>query len=78
MAYNPNLDEYLFSKSWENEWTRLTVGILSYNKGRKKLQITRQNINTEGQLRFVNLGRMTKEEIESILPLIQEALKYLD
>jgi hypothetical protein len=78
MAYNPDLDEYLFSKSWENEWTRLTVSVLSYNKGRKKLQITRQNINTEGQLRLVKLGRLTKQETESILPLIQEALNYMD
>ena len=78
MAYDPNLDKYLFSKSWESESGRLTVSVLSYNEGRKKLQITRQNINNAGEVRFVKLGRLNKEEVESILPLIQEALNFMD
>ena len=78
MAYDPNLDKSLFSKSWEDESERLTVSVLSYNQGRKKLQITRQNINNDGEARFVKLGRLSKEEVESILPLIQEALNYMD
>lgn len=78
MPYDPNLDESLFSKSWETESGRLTVSIYSYNKGLKKLQITRENNDGQGNLRFAKAGRMTKEEIEAILPLIQEALNYMD
>ena len=78
MAYDPNLDKYLFTKSWESESGRLTISVLSYNQGSKKLQITRQNINTAGEVRFVKLGRLNKEEVESILPIIKEALNYMD
>jgi hypothetical protein len=78
MAYDPKLDECLFSKSWETEAQRLTVNIYSYNKGQKKLQILRENKDNQGNFRFAKLGRMTKEEIESLLPIIQEALNYMD
>jgi hypothetical protein len=78
MPYDSSLDENLFSKSWESELERLTVSVYSYNKGQKKLQITRENKTNEGEFRFAKLGRMTKEEVEATLPLIQEALKFMD
>ena len=74
MPYDPNLDESLFSKSWESESERLTVNVYSYNKGIKKLQIAREIKNNEGEFKFAKLGRMTKEEVEGILPLIKESL----
>ena len=77
MPYDSSLDESLFSKSSENDLGRLTVSVHCYNKGAKKLQINRENRNTEGELGFTKLGRMTKEEVEVILPLVQEALKSM-
>lgn len=77
MPYDSNLDENLFSKSWETDAERLTVSVFSYNKGAKKLQITRENRNAEGELRFTKLGRMNKEEVEAILPLLQEAATHM-
>lgn len=77
MPYDSNLDEKVFSKSWETDSGRLTVSVYSYNKGPKKLQITRENRTGEGELRFTKLGRLGKEEIEAILPLIQEALSNM-
>jgi len=50
----------------------LTASIFSYNKGIKKLQLTRENKNSKGELRFAKLGRLTKEEIDGLLPLIKE------
>jgi hypothetical protein len=73
MPYDSSLDKQLFSKNWEDEGTKLTVSIYSYNNGVKKLQISRENINAEGEPRFAKLGRMTKEEFTAILPLLQEA-----
>ena len=73
MPYDSNLDEKVFSKSWESEATKITVGVFSYNKGAKKMQITRENRDSNGDFRFTRLGRMSKEEIEAVLPLIQEA-----
>lgn len=78
MPYDSNMDESLFSKSWESDTGRLTVSVYSYNQGTKKLQISRENMAGEGELRFAKLGRMTKEEVEAILPLMQEALKSMD
>ena len=78
MPYDSSMDEILFSKSWETETERLTVGVHSYNKGAKKLQISRENKTPDGEFRFAKLGRMTKEEAAAILPLIQEALKSMD
>jgi len=77
-GYDSNLDERLFSKSWETDTERLTVSVYSYNKGTKKLQISRESQGVSGELRFAKLGRMTKEEVTGILPLIQETLNYMD
>lgn len=78
MPYDANLDKNLFSKFWEKDTGMLTISVYSYNDGPKKLQITRSNKTTEGEVRFVKLGRLSKEEIEAILPLIDEALKQMD
>ena len=77
MPYDSSLDESLFSKAWETDAERLTVSVFSYNKGTKKLQITRENRNQEGEFRFTKLGRMAKEEVEAVLPLIQEAVQHM-
>ena len=78
MPYDSSLDESLFSKAWESDQDRLTVSVYSYNQGTKKLQISRESKGNQGDFRFAKLGRMTKQEIESLLPLLQEALKHLD
>jgi len=74
MPYDSSLDERLFSKTWEGEADRITVSIYSYNKGQKKMQLSRENVNAQGEYRFAKLGRLSKEEAEAILPLKQEAL----
>ena len=77
MPYNSNLDAELFSKFWENDTGKIVVSVHSYNNGPKKLQITRELEGKEGGATFAKLGRLTKEETEGILPLIQEALKVM-
>jgi len=78
MPYDSSLDDSLFSEGKETELGRLTVSIYSYNKGAKKLQITRENRDSEGGFMFAKLGRMTKEEAEIVLPLMQKAVKHMD
>ncbi len=73
MPYDASLDKEVFSKSVENEIGRLSVKVMSYNDGALKLQISRERRGQEDDFKFAKLGRMTKEEVESILPLIQEA-----
>ena len=77
MPYDANLDKSVFSKPYENDDGRITVSVYSYNNGPKKLQIVRENRDPEGAFRFAKLGRMTKEETQAVLPLIQEAISSM-
>ncbi len=77
MPYNAELDKELFAQTWEGDRTRIRVGIFSYNQGPKKLQITREHKDSEDNFRFTKLGRLTKEEVEGILPIIKKALEQI-
>jgi hypothetical protein len=77
MPYDATLDKEIFSKSVEVEDGRLSVKIMSYNDGPQKLQISRERQSKEGTLKFAKLGRLSKEEVESILPLIKEAQEQM-
>ena len=76
MPYDASLDKQVFSKSHEADGTKITVSIYSYNNGPKKLQLSRENQDAEGQWRFSKLGRMTKEEFQAIQPFFQEMLEH--
>ena len=78
MAYDASLDQQLFAKSWSGAGTKLTVGVYSYNGGVKKLQLSRELLNEEGRASFAKLGRLTKDELQAILPLLQEAVSAMD
>lgn len=77
MAYEPSLDQEIFAKAWENDAGRLIVGVYSYNNGPRKVQIRREPKEEGGRSSFAKLGRLTKEELQGILPLLQEALGHL-
>ena len=78
MAYDSQLDERAFAKTWKGTTSQLTVAVYAYNKGAKKVQISRELTKEDGQPSFAKLGRMTKEELHNILPLLHEALALLD
>ena len=78
MPYDKNLDQALYSESVEFETSKITVSVMSYNGGTPKLQISRENRDTNsGEYRFAKLGRMLKEEAEAVLPLVQKALEKM-
>ncbi len=77
MPYDSNMYKSLFSKAYESETGRLTVSIYSYNNGAKKLQISRENRNQDGEWKFAKLGRMFKDEVEAIIPLMQKAIEFM-
>jgi len=78
MAFDKNLDRNLFSEQVEFETSRITVGVFSYNDGEKKLQISRENRNQNGEWSFAKLGRMLKEEAEAVIPLMKKAVEELE
>ncbi len=77
MPYDSSLDERSFFKSWENETSRITVSIYSYNNGPKKLQIAREIKDRDQNFTFAKLGRLSKEELGGILPFIQESVAIM-
>ncbi len=77
MAFDKNLDKKLFSENVEFETSRITVGVFSYNDGEKKLQISRETRNMDGEFTFAKLGRMFKDEVEAVIPVMQKALKEM-
>ena len=78
MAFDKSLDKELFSESKEFEVSKLTVSVFSYNDGTPKLQISRELRDQDsGEFKWAKLGRMMKEEVEAIIPLMQKALEKL-
>lgn len=77
-GFDKSLDKELFSKKSEFENTTIKVSVMQYNEGQKKLQVSRENTSAEGEPRFAKLGRLTKQEAESVIPLMQEALNKMD
>ena len=72
-AFDKSLDVVSFSESVDFEKSVITVAIHTYNEGTAKIQIGRQSKKADGELGFAKLGRMTKEELEAILPLLEKA-----
>jgi hypothetical protein len=77
MPYDQSLDKQLFTKAYETDAGKIIVSVYSYNGGAKKLQLSRETTDKEGKPTFAKLGRMTKEEVEGVLPVITEAMKSL-
>ena len=77
MPYDKSLDQEVFKEVKEFEDTRITVGVFSYNGGEKKLQLSRENKGATEEWRFAKLGRVTKAEIQEILPAISKAIENM-
>jgi hypothetical protein len=78
MPYDSSLDQQLFTKSCDTDNGRLSVSIYSYNNGPKKIQISRESKDQQDNLKFAKLGRVSKTEMELLLPIIKEALSKMD
>lgn len=77
MPYDKSLDVESFKETKEWEETRISVGVFSYNEGIKKLQLSRENMNANGEWRFAKLGRMNKEEAQEIVPIMMKAIEQM-
>lgn len=78
-GFDRSLDEEIYGEEVKFETSKLRVSVFSYNQGIPKLQISRKNLNqTSGDFIFSKLGRLTKDEVEAILPLIQKAYETMN
>jgi hypothetical protein len=76
-GFDPNLDKEIWSESVTLGGSRLKIAVMSYNDGTPKLQIGRERLNKEGEGTFAKLGRLTLEEVDAIIPLMQKAKEHL-
>ncbi len=76
-GFDKSLDVVSFSESVDFERSVITVAIHTYNEGIPKVQVGRQSKKADGELGFAKLGRMTKEELEKVLPLLEKAKKEM-
>ena len=75
--FDKSLDKELFSEAVDFEKSRITVAVFAYNEGAAKLQITRQNKTAKGEFTFTKLGRLAKDELHGVLPLVEKAKEHL-
>jgi len=76
-GFDKSLDKELFSRAVDFERSRITVAVFAYNNGTPKLQLSRETRSADGEFTFAKLGRMAKDELNAVLPLMEEAKKYL-
>ena len=77
MPYDKALDVEVFKEVNEFDGTRITVGVFSYNGGEKKLQVGRENQDASGEWRFSKLGRMVKDEVQAVVPVMMKAVESM-
>lgn len=79
MAFDKNLDKQIFREVVQVEDAKLTVAIHSYNGGVSKIQISRSRKNEKSEYgwSFAKLGRITKEEMVAMLPILQQAINEM-
>ena len=77
-GFDPNLDNELFGEEIMLGNQRLKVVVMSYNDGMPKLQIVRERLKEDGTGTFAKLGRMTFEEVEVVMPLMQKAKDFME
>jgi len=70
MPYDANLDKTLWEEKVEVGEYIFEVKVMQYNEGTKKINIQR----FRGEM-FNKLGRITAEEAEAIVPLVQKAIE---
>jgi len=76
-GFDKSLDKELFSEAFDSDKSRITVSVFAYNNGTPKLQISRENKSAEGEYTFAKMGRLTKEEVAKIMPLMGKAKEFL-
>ena len=76
-GFDKSLDKEMFSKTIDFERSRITVAVFAYNNGTPKLQLSRETKSADGEYTFAKLIRMLKSEVEAVMPLMEEAKKFL-
>lgn len=76
MDFNAELDKEIWNveRIFKGR-TKLIVSVRSYNNGTPKIQISRSNKTNNGWS-FVKLGRLSKEESEALIEMLEAAKEH--
>ncbi len=73
MPYNPEEDKTIKEEQEEvGERTVIVASVMQYAEGQKKIQLGRRMKRADGELSPVKLGRLTAEEADAVLRLIEK------
>ena len=75
--YKQDLDSKLFAKTWEGQQWKITVSVHSYKGMAPKMRLSREKANPKYHRSASDLGYLTREETEGLLPILQEALLHM-
>jgi hypothetical protein len=78
-SFDKSKDKNLFKETVEVGDAKITVGVYAYDGNDQKVQITRMRKNEKSEYgwSFAKLGRLTKDELVEILPLLDKALAQI-
>jgi hypothetical protein len=76
MGYNKKLDKVLFNEIIELSYGQLIISVHSYDGASPKLQISRKIIDSNS-INWTKLGRLTKHELEQVIPIMTKALEFM-
>jgi hypothetical protein len=84
MVYNRNLDETIWTKDVDisnpfNKGTKFkfVVSVMRYKDGQPKIDIKRLTYGAYKKGEYGKVGRISKYELDILLPMIEEAMEYL-
>jgi len=78
-GFDASLDKEVFGESVEFDNSRIKVSVMCYNDGENKLQISRERMNpTTEEWGWAKLGRLTKEEVEKVIPLMEKVKENMN
>jgi hypothetical protein len=76
--YEAEKDEVVQQFKLESEYDNLLINVMSYNKGKPKLQINREIIKKDRSTIFGKLGRLTLDEVKFIKDNIDNIIKVME
>ena len=84
MGYERDLDKTIWSKDVDisnpfNKGTKFkfVVSVMSYKGGQPKIDLKRLTYGAYQKGEYGKVGRITKDEMEDLLPVIKEAMSFM-
>lgn len=74
-SFDKSKDKLVKSETLEFEGMKITVSIHSYDGGDNKMGLSKLLVKEGEEDKFAKVGRMTKEQAEKVVPVMQKMLE---